>query len=461
MSRFLVATVPVPAHSRNPLPMVARLVARGHEVVWFAGRRFHDGIAAVGATPVPYRATRDYDGERLLSEFPELGRLGGPRAIGWAYAELFVGEAPHRVADLEPVLDASPVDAVLCDALSYGVGLLAEARGIPWATFGDGPLARAHGTTPAFGPGLLPMRGPVSRLRNHAVREATRRWVFADAQARHDRLRGAMGLPPDGLDVLQAGVSPMLHLQACTPSFEYPAPGLPATVHWVGALRPDPPTSWVPPDWWDEVRAPTRPVVHVTQGSIRPDMRELVVPTLRRAGRDDVLVVVTTGGVPRAELEARYGGPLPGNTRVSEFIPYDLLLPHVDVCVTNGGYTGVTTALHHGVPLGAGRLDRGEGRDRRPGGVERGGGADPRHQAEPAAAARGGAPGPARPAPPGRGAADGRRAAPPRRGGGGRRPARAAGRHRCTGDRAGHPGPRPLTARRPTPAALARQVTHG
>jgi MGT family glycosyltransferase len=351
VSRFLVATVPVPAHSRNPLPMVARLVARGHEVVWFAGRRFHDGITAVGATPVPYRTTRDYDGERLLSEFPELGRLAGPRAIGWAYAELFVGEAPRRVADLEPVLDASPVDAVLCDALSYGVGLLAQSRGIPWATFGDGPLARAHGTTPAFGPGLLPMRGPVSRLRNHAVREATRRWVFADARARHDRLRGAMGLPADGLDVLQAGVSPMLHLQACTPSFEYPAPGLPATVHWVGALRPDPPTSWVPPDWWDEVRAPTRPVVHVTQGSIRPDMRELVVPTLRALARDDVLVVVTTGGVPRAELEARYGGPLPGNTRVSEYIPYDLLLPHVDVCVTNGGYTGVTTALHHGVPL--------------------------------------------------------------------------------------------------------------
>ena len=75
MSRFLVATVPVPAHSRNPLPMAARLVARGHEVLWFAGRRFHDGIAAVGATPVPYGATRDYDGERLLEEFPELGRL--------------------------------------------------------------------------------------------------------------------------------------------------------------------------------------------------------------------------------------------------------------------------------------------------------------------------------------------------------------------------------------------------
>ena len=351
MSRFLFATVPVPAHSRNPLPIAARLVARGHEVLWFASRRFHEGIAAVGATPVPFTATRDYDGERLLDEFPELARLRGPRAIGWAYAELFVGEAAHRVADLEPVLAQPQVDAVLSDGLSYGVALLAESRGIPAATFGDGPLARAHGTTPAFGPGLLPMRGPVSRLRNHAVREASRRWVFAQAQERHDRLRASLGLAPDGRDVLESAVSPLLHLQACTPSFEYPVADLPATVHWVGALRPDPPSSWAPPPWWDEVRTSTRPVVHVTQGSIRPDMRELVVPTLRALERDDVLVVVTTGGVPAPAVEALFGRPLPGNARVSPFIPYDLLLPHVDLCVTNGGYTGVTTALHHGVPL--------------------------------------------------------------------------------------------------------------
>ena len=351
MSRFLFATVPVPAHTRNPLPVAARLVARGHEVLWFAGQRFHDAIAAVGAVPLPYGATLDYDGAHLLEEFPELARRRGPRAIGWAYAELFVGQGPSRVADLEPLLAGGGVDAVLCDSLSSGVALLAEVHGIPAATFGDGPLARAHGPTPAFGPGLLPMRGPLSRLRNHAVREASRRWVFADAKERHDRLRHELGLPPDGRDLLETAVSPLLHLQACTPSFEYPSPDLPPTVHWVGALRPDPPAAWTPPPWWEELRGASGPVVHVTQGSIRHDMGELVVPALRALEHDDVLVVVTTGGPSAGDVEAALAGPLPGNTRVAEFVPYDLLLPHVDVCVTNGGYTGVTTALHHGVPL--------------------------------------------------------------------------------------------------------------
>ena len=103
--------------------------------------------------------------------------------------------------------------------------------------------------------------------------------------------------------------------------------------------------------WWGEVVSSARPVVHVTQGTIRPDMDELVLPAVRGLAREDVLVVVTTGGVSQERLEASLGEPLPANTRVSPFLPYDLLLPHVDVCVTNGGYTGVTTALHHGVPL--------------------------------------------------------------------------------------------------------------
>ena len=351
MSRFLFATIPVPAHTRNAMPFAARLVERGHEVLWFASRRFHEAIAAVGATPVPHAATRDFDGERLLEEFPQLAGLRGPRAIGRAYADVFVGEAAHRVADLAPVVAAQPVDAILCDGLTYGAGLLGELLGVPVATFGDGPLPRAHGRSPAFGPGLLPMHGPASRLRNHAVRTASRRWVFAEAQERYDRLRAELGLPPDGRSVLEVSVSPLLHLQACTPSFEYHAADVPPSVHWVGALRPDPPGHWLPPPWWAELRTATRPVVHVTQGSIRPDMGELVVPAVRALAREDVLVVATTGGVPQERLEAVLGGPVPANTRVAPFVPYDLLLPHVAVCVTNGGYTGVTTALHHGVPL--------------------------------------------------------------------------------------------------------------
>ena len=42
---------------------------------------------------------------------------------------------------------------------------------------------------------------------------------------------------------------------------------------------------------------------------------------------------------------------MPTNAHVADFIPFDELLPHVDVLVSNGGYGGLQQALRHGVPL--------------------------------------------------------------------------------------------------------------
>jgi hypothetical protein len=69
MARFLFASIPVPAHTTNALPFAARLVERGHEVVWYAGRAFHQRIA-VGAIPIPYRVATDWGDP--TDAFPQL-----------------------------------------------------------------------------------------------------------------------------------------------------------------------------------------------------------------------------------------------------------------------------------------------------------------------------------------------------------------------------------------------------
>jgi UDP:flavonoid glycosyltransferase YjiC (YdhE family) len=67
---------------------------------------------------------------------------------------------------------------------------------------------------------------------------------------------------------------------------------------------------------------------------------------LLAAGRIHLVVVATTGGRPVEAL-----GPLPENARVAEYLPYDWLMPKVDLLVTNGGYGTVTQALSLGIPL--------------------------------------------------------------------------------------------------------------
>ena len=89
-------------------------------------------------------------------------------------------------------------------------------------------------------------------------------------------------------------------------------------------------------------------MVHVTQGTLdNADLGRLLLLTVAALARDDVLVVATTGGPDPEPLRAG----LPENVRLERFVPHDLLLPHVDAMVTNGGYGGVQQALAHGVPL--------------------------------------------------------------------------------------------------------------
>ena len=224
----------------------------------------------------------------------------------------------------------------------------AKLEHIPWATFGDGPLPYAEPDTPPFGPGMLPMNGPVGRLRNAAVRKIAAGMIFRGAEARYRRIRADLDLPP-GPRALDLVASPQLHLQACTPGFEYPVRHLPDHIHWIGALRPDPVLGWTPPRWWST--PDDRPLVHVTQGSLRPDPGELIVPTVRALAGEPVRVVVTTGGPSAADIARAFGAPLPDNCVVEPWVPYDELLARADVFVTNGGYTGVTLALAHGVPI--------------------------------------------------------------------------------------------------------------
>jgi UDP:flavonoid glycosyltransferase YjiC (YdhE family) len=145
-------------------------------------------------------------------------------------------------------------------------------------------------------------------------------------------------------------------VQFSVSSFEYPLSDPPPALHFVGPLSAT--GSQAPlPEWWADLDG-TRPVIHVTQGTVaNTDDEQTIAPTLRALADDDVLIVVSTGGRPLDTLP-----PLPANARAATYLPYDELLPRTAVYVTNGGYGGVQYALRYGVPVVAtgGREDKPE-----------------------------------------------------------------------------------------------------
>ncbi len=58
-------------------------------------------------------------------------------------------------------------------------------------------------------------------------------------------------------------------------------------------------------------------------------------------------MVATAGGRP---VEA-ISGAIPSNARIASYLPFEWLLPRVDVLVTNGGYGSVNQAMSCGIPL--------------------------------------------------------------------------------------------------------------
>lgn len=136
-------------------------------------------------------------------------------------------------------------------------------------------------------------------------------------------------------------------LQLTGAGFEYPRSDLRAPLHLVGPVLPTA-KSFEKPYWWGDLDD-DRPVVHVTQGTVaNGDLEALLLPTVRALADRDVLVVSDD----RRRGDRRdAAGICTREHQVAAFLPYDALLPKVDVTVTNGGNGGLQFALAHGVPL--------------------------------------------------------------------------------------------------------------
>jgi MGT family glycosyltransferase len=341
---LLLAVSPLHGHVAPMLRIGAELVRRGHRVRMLTGARFADAVRAAGIEHVPLPVDGDYDDRRLDLDFPARRRRGLSRAR-FDVDFLFVRFMAAQYTGLTGAVTARPVDVVLADTGFTGVlPLLLAERPRP-AVVGCGvvPLMLSSRDTAPFGMARAPQEGRDYRQLNWIVQ----RLLFARQQRWADRMTRRLagtGMPVSILDWPR--LTDRL-VQLTVPAFEYPRSDLPDNVRYIGPALGDPFPRSALPEWWAELRRP-RPVVLATQGTLdNADPTTVLIPTLRGLAGEDVLVVATTGRQASPAVIQAAGG----NARLAEHLPYDLLLPHVDVMVTNGGYGGVQHALAHGVPL--------------------------------------------------------------------------------------------------------------
>lgn len=156
-------------------------------------------------------------------------------------------------------------------------------------------------------------------------------------------------------------------LQMGLSSLEFPAADWPSHIKFAGHLprikRVDDTTTY--PTWWNEITNNSRKtepvkdrrkkIVLVAQGTEILDYNKLVVPTIQGlADRSDILVVAILC-VRGASLDQHHnkfpGGVLPSNVHVFDYFPYDAVLAHADLFISNSGYGGLTHAIANEVPM--------------------------------------------------------------------------------------------------------------
>jgi MGT family glycosyltransferase len=348
MAEILIAALSPVGHISPLLAVAQDLVARGDRVTVMTGAAHNDTVHATGAQPHPLPAIADFDDSAFDSS--SRGRTSVIKSLNRGIIRLFLAPMPHQAAELTAAMARTRFDAVIVDYGFFGIVpfLLGDpADRPPVLYYTPTPLMLSSRDTAPNGMGLLPGVGRLGRLRNRALNLFSQNVVLREAHRTTNAMLARLGARRLPVFLLDVGVLAERFIVPTVPSFEYPRSDLAPNVRFVGAVHPQPSCRYVPPSWWTELDA-GRPVVHVTQGTVdNDDLSRLIEPTIEALAGEDATVVVTTGGRDVGDIKVA----LPSNTRVAEYIPHDVLLPKVDVMITNGGYGTVQRAVSTGVPL--------------------------------------------------------------------------------------------------------------
>ena len=311
--RVLCTALPATGHAFPMLSVARALTRRGHRV-WF------------GSAPSLAADTREAG-----IEFVEL-----PQVRMSPFDDLRLYEDAGRFARaFQPQLASLAPDVMVCDLITFGPALAAEALGIPYASLLIHGLHLPSRELPPFGRGRPPGRTPVGRTWDAWMRRGNLRNL---ERARHELnlARTALGLAPT--EALDGYISPLLLLVATLPSLEIPRADWPARAHVIG------PCLWERPANGSRVDLPAGdgPLVLIA-GSTAQKSR-LVDGAVEAAVRLGVRAVVTTGA---NAMPARVAPGIVAHA----YAPHGPLLRVVDAVISNGGHGMVARSLAAGVPL--------------------------------------------------------------------------------------------------------------
>jgi UDP:flavonoid glycosyltransferase YjiC (YdhE family) len=351
--KLLFASTPAPGHLEPILSLANIAMTRGDEVICLTGAHLADSVRAAGVRFAPLSPAAGLDFRKMEEIYPEIVSMpAGPERIRFSFERAFLDPMPAQADALRELVEQENPDIIVTDSAFYGrVPLFVDTSRArpPIAALGYSFLSLTRPDGAPVGMGFPPASTDEERTQYAQMGAGVDAMVTEPIRRYLDQKLVDIGVPALNLSPWDAMVlSNDVYLHPSAPEFEYTFSPTPELVRFIGVLPMQPRKGAVHPDWWREIEE-GRPIVLVTQGTwANFDFGELVEPALEALGdRQDVLVLVTTGGRPVENVKNVYAP----NVRVAEFLDYKALLPRLSLLVTNGGYRTVSLALKAGVPV--------------------------------------------------------------------------------------------------------------
>jgi len=348
---ILFACVPGDGHF-NPLTGLAmHLKSIGCDVRWYASYAFAGKLAKMGIPHYKFTKAKDVPTEKIDEVFPERKQIKGQiKKLNFDMINYFILRGTEYVADMKDIDNEWKIDALVCDCLFPAIPFVEHALHVPVVSVGVVPLIETSKDLAPPGLGMYPVPGIGGRIKHELLKKLADNVLFKKPNQLFFSLMKERAIPSNARNAFDALVEKStIFLQSGTPGFEYKRSDLGKHIRFIGPLLPySTGNGNGRPQWSDARLKEYKTVILVTQGTVEKDTKKLLVPTIEAFRDTDKLLVVTTGGSDTETLRQRYAHR---NVIIEDFIPFDQVMPHAHIYISNGGYGGVMQGIQYGLPM--------------------------------------------------------------------------------------------------------------
>lgn len=325
------------------LTLARQLAEHGHQVRVMSDPVSEADVTAAGCAFVPYTRAPHRNDRSAESDFIRDWEATSPMdALERSQQRIIFGPALAFARDVLEELGREPADALAINRTLYGAMLAAEKARLPYAVLMSGIYEVPHPGVPPIGLGLMPMHGPLGRVRDVALGRLLR-YLYGRGLPALNAARAQLGLDLLGHPWQQFDRAARV-LVMTSEAFDFPAERLPANVRYIGPQLDSP--GWAAP-WQSPWPADDPDPLVVVGFSTTPQNQEAVLAKVIEAlGGLRVRGLVSVGPA----LNPAQFDP-PANVAVRASVEHAQVFPEASAVVTHAGHGTVIRALSAGLPL--------------------------------------------------------------------------------------------------------------